>query len=167
MHQQKQCLSNKHRCPADFCGYLFESTVSLSRHIQTIHKNQNVYLCSKCIPIETRFKTRSLLDTHLINKHNILPYPCGSCDKSYKSSNSLHRHEKCHNEATSTFTGNITCEICKHNFASTQALTIHNTIVPRKCQTLRAEKELVVMMGSLGLPQIPPPQKTSFGLFFA
>ena len=52
------------------------------------------------------------------------------------------------------------------SFSSNEKYARHAAKGDPACKALRDEARLTTIMESLGLPKIPPPRTTSFGLFF-
>ena len=173
LHKQKECALNEHKCPSEGCSFAFKTQLGLSRHINSVHKDMVIYSCQLCEPSVARFRTRSELDKHLTSNHNHLSYSCNFCNKMYKTSSLLKRHQKTHHfdnikleSSTENDFKSKECDVCKQVFSSNQALEMHKLHPSSQCQLLKNDKKQALTLQSMGLPDIGEPKKTSFGLFY-
>ena len=124
----------KHETFCDQCNSSFSSSITLKRHVESIHKGIE-YTCEKC---EKSFTNYSNLLRHVKNHEQIKDYTCEECKKSFSRKEHLKKHlfsciknekkskkekqNKVVNESEKDF---YMCDVCDRSFTRKDALKRH------------------------------------------
>lgn len=137
LQQHLQTHKDKPTLVCEQCGKTFAHQFSLDNHKSSQHGEyeeeimDSIYRCKEC---DAHFTNRRELYEH-ISKHTKVPTPvlCDYCGRSFKSSDSLRSHMRCHQNVRP-----FPCTFCDRRFRSRlqmqQHLHVHTGVKLFKCQ---------------------------------
>lgn len=104
-------------CEEPGCGKKIKSKDSLRDHINSVHKNQKMHVCSGCGK-EHRYRQRRLLCE---KKHEgTFLHPCSICDKKFNDRRRFSQHMRTH-----TGEKPFVCPVCNFRCARKDNLNLH------------------------------------------
>lgn len=101
--------------PCGSCSQGFKTFDEFQQHSRT-HQLTKKFGCAQC---GRRFKDEAKLHKHMIN-HNLNPYSCQRCKKTFRSKHTCMKHRKLHGDNQK-----FTCDLCSKQFSSAEALHMH------------------------------------------
>lgn len=114
------------------CGRDYLYARQLNRHIQTVHKQDNIE-ASTCSVCGSTFKNSWRLKHHIRRNHSEERFSCEKCNKVFNSKMGLERHFKTHTQEFAIF-----CDRCGKGFRDGSNLKVHllthSGIKPFSCQ---------------------------------
>ncbi|CAO1367787.1 unnamed protein product [Diamesa serratosioi] len=118
-HLKSHLKIKTHHC--DQCTSSFTTSTGLRAH-QVTHSNYRPFKCD-LKGCEAAFKSREILKKHIKAHLNQRDFHCDKCDKSFRDSYKLKRHQKSHNGPD--LSEQQSCEICGKIFYSKESLASH------------------------------------------
>lgn len=129
-HVRENHIEKPYTC--DICGAKYEVIATLRTHMKLKHinggkrVNKKIFACNICNKI---FKDSSNYRRHNARKHNdgheIKPYPCRKCGKSWRNAFELQLHERSKHSETRDFV----CALCDKAFKTPSYLKTHYSTV--------------------------------------
>jgi len=101
--------------PCGNCVRSFKTFEEFQEHSRT-HQQIKKFGCAQC---GRRFKDETKLHKHMIN-HNLNPYSCQRCKKTFRSKVTWLKHRKLHGDNQK-----FSCDLCSKHFLSADALHLH------------------------------------------
>jgi uncharacterized Zn-finger protein len=107
----------EHRC--DQCGKVLSTNANLKQHIQTVHSDEQQFVCSfdNCGKV---FNQSGNLNTHIKSIHEGVRYPCSVCGKSLTSRSHLKKHISSIHDKT-----RHQCDHCEKSYTTRGHLNAH------------------------------------------
>lgn len=135
-HCETAHFDKESKCPKDECQFKYFFPFQLEKHDKQVHKvKRKVGSMHKCLKCDSIFETRTRLNKHQHEVHNIeLPPPqkakphlkettlCPQCGKSLKVSSLAIHIQLVHEKFISGF---FICDLCGNNYSTKISLTNH------------------------------------------